>query len=139
MATTERALVTRWRDVVTELGYREAVGPDFALVPVGQQDGAFFVRYTADPPVGRMGFGEEARGRLQISVMRPINNDYQEARLVATGDGRSIVNALVRDGAEVSGEYTVEDTGRVMEIIEPKGANYLEMRVQVAVNFEATL
>ncbi len=139
MATTEAALIERVRGVITDLGYREAIGFDFSRLPSGQEDGAFTVRLTSDLPRGGMGFREEAQSTVLVTVARSLKDDYQAARATSYEDARAVLSALVHDGADTSGEYCVEDTGRSVEIVTPPGASYLEARLRLAVNFEATL
>lgn len=139
MATTEAAVLDRVRDVLTGFDFTEAPGLDFARVPVGAADKAFALRWASLPPRGGMSFREEARGVVTVSVVRLIGEDYEAAQRTLIEDARTIVNAIVRDGDETSGEYTVEDSGRGLDIEAPKGANHLIGRVRVPVNFEAQL
>ncbi len=140
MATTEDAVLDRIRDVlVDELEFVEAPGGDFTRVPAGAQEGAFTVAYRGDQPIGGLGLFEEGRGTVLVSVMRPIREDFAAARRAALQDGRAVINAIVRDGAQVSGEYAVDDAGRSLEIEHPSGANYVVARVGLPLNFEATL
>lgn len=139
MATTEAAVLDRVRDVMTGLAFVEAPGLDFARVPVGSADKAFALRWNSLPPRGGMSFREEARGVVTVSLVRLIGEDYEVAQRTLLEDAREVINAVVRDGDVTSGEYTVEDSGRGLDIEAPKGANHLIGRVRVPVNFEADL
>ncbi len=139
MATTEADLLARIRGVVTDLGYTEAVALDFSRQSVNASDGFVVLKYTGLPPVGGIGFYEEAHGVVEIAVQRPVNQDYQTARQTLLTDGRTLKNALVRDGAVTSGEYAVEDAGCSLDVEAVPTANYLVARLRIPVNFEADL
>jgi hypothetical protein len=140
MATTEDALVDRVRAVLIEtLGFQEAVGRDFSRTAIGATDKRFIVTFAGLPPMGGFAFNEEARGRIVVDVARATNNNSPEATRKLYQDARAVVRAIVRDAAEDSGEYAIEDTDRGVELIAPDGAAYQVVRVTVPVNFEATL
>jgi len=138
MAITEAALLTRLVAVCVAQGYTQAVGRDFSLQPDGNIDGVFVA--TLQPGAGRggMNFTEEARAVLVLEVSRPVNDDADAAELVCMADVRTLKNAIVRDGAQVSGEYTVED-GFAATVEQAPGANYLVSRSRIPLNYEATL
>lgn len=138
MATTEDAIVDRARDVCTGLSFLEATGFDFTKTPVTALNGAFVLRYEGDAPIGGLGFTEEARGTLEVAIVRPIGENYQTARRQLLQDARAVAAGIVRDGSE-SGEYAVEDAGRSIRIEAPVGAQQLIARVRVPLNFEAEL
>lgn len=136
---TEDELIDRIRTVCTDAGYTEAVGADFTRQPTGSiTEGAFTVALTGLSSVGGMNFTEEARATVQIAIVRPWDADYQQARRRALQDGRTLLAAIVRDGAVTSGAYAVED-GRTLTVDTPSGASYLVLRLGVPVNFEAAL
>src|SRR5262245_33292203 len=112
MAFTEAALIERVRGVILSLDFAEAGGFDFSRQPVGAIDRRFLVRYTGEVPIGGVGFYEEARGVLTIQVTRGIETDTQAAQQALNEDVRTILNAIIVDGARVSGEYSVSDEGR---------------------------
>lgn len=136
---TEDELVDRVRDVCIANGYTEAVGADFTRQPTGTiTDGAFTVGLSGTAARGGMNFTEEARATIQVAVVRPLDDDYQQARRQALQDGRTLLEDITRDGAVTSGEYAVED-GRALTVETPRGANYVLLRLSVPVNFEAQL
>ena len=141
MATTEGAIVDRIRDLLASaaVGFHEATGRDFDLTPADQIDQAFVVSYISEAPIGQMGMNEEARGRVQIDLARARNNDEPVAIRAAHDDARTLISALVRDGAVTSGEYAVETAGRTLEIEAPDGAAYVRLRLTLPVSFEATI
>jgi hypothetical protein len=139
MATTEDALVDRVRSVVSGLGYDEAVGFDFARTPTGANAEAFVVTFSGETPRGGTAFSEEATGLIEVALSQPVNNNPQTARRTVLQRLRTVLRAIVQDGAVTSGEYAVDDTGRRMTVEAPRGANFLIGRVRVPVNFEATL
>lgn len=141
MPFTEDALVDRVRRVCDRAGYAEATGFDFSKVPsqAFERQPWFTVGYVGETPTGGLGLTEEARGVLTVSVARLTGSDHQATRRTLFEDGRTLLSAIVRDGAITSGEYAVEDAGRSTEIDAPAGASYLVGRFRVPVNFEATL
>ncbi len=139
MALTEDALVDRVREVCVDLGFVEAVTLDFDRQPEGAADGTFAVRLSGLAPIGRMGFTEEWRGTIQVSILRQMQDDYQECRRSLLQDVRRVRAGIVRDGAETSGEYAVEDPGTTLAIEPVPGGNYLIGRVTVPINAETTL
>jgi hypothetical protein len=140
MAITEDAILDRIRDLLTALQFTEAAGVwDFKLSPTGAIDQAFAVRYVANPPIGGMGYREEARGIVTIQTVRSVNGDLVNARRLAFQDSRTILAGLIEDGHVTSGEYAVEDASRAVEVVQPKGANYLVMTLGTAINFDALL
>lgn len=139
MATSEAAVIGRAKTVLEDLGFTEAPTLDFSKLPAGAHSGRFTLLFRGDTPQGQIGWQEEMRGALLISLTQSIDEDYDAARTAALTAGRQIVNALARDGAETSGEYAVEDTGRAVEIVSAPGAAFLECRLRVPVNFEVTL
>lgn len=140
MATTEDAVLDRIRDVCVAQGYAEAVDGGFARVPEGAAvDGVFVAQLDTDVPRGGMGFHEEARAFITIELARPRQNDYDAARRQALQDGRALLNAIIQDGERTSGEYAIEDVGRAVTILSPKGASVIVVRLRLTINFEAVL
>jgi hypothetical protein len=140
MATTEDVIVDRVRTVLMgTLGFQEAVGRDFSRTPIGATDKRFIVTFAGQPPIGGFAFNEEARGRIVVDIARPTNNNSPEVTRKLYQDARAVVRAIVRDAAEDSGEYAIEDTDRSLELIAPDGSSYQVVRVTLPVNFEATL
>jgi len=136
--TTEDAIVDRVRDVVTALGFTEAVGFDFTRQPAGAHDKAFTVTFAGLAPIGHIGEHEEARAVVTVTVQRSIDNDYQVARRLCWQNARAILNAIVSDGSD-SGIYAVDDGGQTKAVEQPVGAGYLLARLTVPVNFEAAV
>jgi hypothetical protein len=140
MATTEDAVVDRVRAVLAStLGFAEVVGRDLSRLTIGATDKRFLVTYVGMPPKGAFAFNEEARGRIVIDLIRPTNNNSPEATRKLYQDARTVLRAIVRDGAEVSGEYAVDDLDRAVDLVPVDGAAYQVARLSVGVNFEATL
>jgi len=138
MAITEAALLSRLIAVCIAQGYTQAVAGDFTKQPDGNIDGVFIARLQTGATRGGMSFTEEGRAVLVLEVSRPVNDDFDAADLVCLGDVRTLKNAIVRDGAEVSGEYAVDD-GFSATVEHPPGAHYLVSRSRIPLNYEATL
>jgi hypothetical protein len=136
---TEDALLDRVRTVLVAEGFTEAPAQTFDRQPGLAIDAAFAVAYAGTTPKGGTGYTEEARGVVTIQIARLVNNDFAQARRTALQDVRTVLSALVQDGAVTSGEYAVEDAGRAVDIEAPRGASYLLARCRVPVNFETTL
>jgi len=140
MATTEDDLLERVTSVCVDAGhYRQATDNDFAKQPIGSIDGAVTVGLVGLSPTGGMNFTEVCRAMADIGIARLVNEDHHAARKTLLADARTLVAALVRDGAQVSGEYAVDDGGRTVVIEAQPGASYLVARVRVPINFEAEL
>lgn len=139
MATTEAAVLDRIRTVCVDAGLTEAVGVDFLLQPNDIVDDSFTASWAADAPLGGFGFTEEARGVALIGIAKLVNDDLSAAKGAALTTARTVIAAVVRDGAQTSGEYAVDDSGRSITIETPVRSNFLIARVRVPINFEAAL
>lgn len=139
MAITEEALLERLTRLIADAGFTPATGNTFTMTPGTAIEGAFTITLDADRPMGGMNFTEECRATAVIGVARLVNNDELAARARLQADARQLINTIVRDGAEDSGEYAVEDGGRTVAIEAPAGASYLVARVRVPMNYEALI
>jgi hypothetical protein len=139
MAITETALLARLVAVCEALGYTQAVGTDFTRQPNGAVDGRFTVALEGGAPIGGMNFTEEGRATAVVEVAKLINSDGNAVDAELHTAGRALINAVVRDGAQVSGEYAVEDSGRSMTILAAPGAAFKVLRCRIPLNYEATL
>jgi len=139
MATTEAALLARITSVCVSAGYTQAVEQTLAQQPLNAIDGAFVLNLFRDTSQGGMNFTEEARVVASVELARLKNDDIPAAQSTLSTDFRTLLSAIVRDGALTSGEYAVEDAGLTAEVLAPEGASYLVLRARIPCNYEATL
>jgi hypothetical protein len=99
----------------------------------------FRVETSSQPPRGGSAFSEERTDLLTATVGRAINGDYDAARRALLRCSHSLHAAIVRDGAEDSGSYTVPDSGFASRIEADPTASYLTLRLTLPVNYEAQL
>lgn len=99
----------------------------------------FRVETVSQPPVGGTSYTEERTDLLTVTVGRAVNADYDECRRVLTRSAHSLTSAIVRDGAQTSGEYTVPDQGATARIEPDPTQAYLALRLTLPVNYMAQL
>jgi hypothetical protein len=99
----------------------------------------FRVETSSQPPRGGSAFSEERTDLLTVTVGRAINADYDGTRRTLLRTVHSLTAAIVRDGAEDSGSYTVPDAGSASRIEADPTASYLSFRLTLPVNYEAQL
>lgn len=140
MATTLDAITDRIRSLTVGLGYIEAQTPfSFDLMPTGSIDGAIRIIDRNQRVVGGLRYSEERTDQLEIWVARKLNAEPTTAKRTLTRDMHSITAAVVRDGHQVSGEYSVSDDGRTHETRAEQGAEYALLRMVLPVNYETEL
>lgn len=141
MATTLAVLVDRVRSLlVNSLGFTESQTPfNFDLQPEGVIDGSFRVLSRMQRVIGGFRYSEERIDQLQIWVTRGMNAEPNEATRILTQQMQSITSALVHDGHQVSGEYSVPDDGRAHELRADAGAAYAVLQLTVPVCYEVEL
>jgi hypothetical protein len=99
----------------------------------------FRVETVSQPARGGSGFTEERTDLLTVTVGRAINGDYDVCRRGLTRAAHSLTSAIVRDGAEDSGSYTVPDAGTTWRIEPDPTQAYLSLRLTLPVNYEVQL
>lgn len=140
MATTPDVLRNRVRSLVVAapFSYREAVSSDdFSLQGSGSSDAVFRCVVSGGTSIGGFGYTEDRTDVLELEVARHIAADYMATFQTLVGDCNSLLAAIVRDGHQTSGLYTVPDDGRDWAIAAPVGASYLTLRMTVPLNYEA--
>lgn len=144
MATTLDVIVDRVRSIClgAPFRFREAARLDRFEWDPAQQFGdvsPFRVEAVSQPARGGTGFSEERTDLVTVTVGRVVNADYDTARRVLTRTSHSLNAAIVRDGAETSGEYAVADAGFRSNVEADPTRAYLTLRITVPVNYEAQL
>lgn len=140
MATTLDVITDRVRSLTAALGYTESQSPfSFEHVPTGTIDGAFRIVDRHQRVVGGFRYTEERTDQLEIWVARKLNSEPTTAKRTLTRDMHSITAAVVRDGHQVSGEYSLPDDGRTHDVRAEQGAEYALLRMVLSVNFETEL
>lgn len=144
MATTLDVLVDRVRSIcgTYPFEYQESARLDRFEWDPAQSFGdvsLFRVETVSQPPRGGSAFSEERIDLMTVTVGRAINADYARARRELLRASHSLTAAIARDGAEISGLYTVPDAGfRSTVDIDPTAA-YLSLRLTLPVCYEAQL
>ena len=144
MATTLDVIVDRVRSlcVSAPFDYQESARLDrFAFDPaqVFGEVSVFRVDTASQPARGGSNFSEERIDLLTVTVGRAINADYDGARRTLLRASHSLTAAIVRDGAEDSGIYTVPDQGFSSRIEADPTSSLLTLRLTLPVNYEAQL
>lgn len=140
MATTPDVLRNRVRSLCSAapFSYGEAVSSDsFELQGSGSSDAVFRCVVRGGASIGGFGYSEDRTDVCEVEVARHIAADYRATFNTLVGDCNSLVAAIIRDGHQTSGSYTVPDDGRSWEITAPTGASYLTLRLTVPLNYEA--
>lgn len=141
MATTRAALWGRLNSLCASdpfLFLRAQTPFDFTLQPGGLIDGVFRIEVQQESVIGGMGFTEERTDTFDIWLARAQNNAPQDMYEQLLTDVTSLTAAIVRDGAEVSGEYALVDGGGA-EIKHEDGRAYAVARLTLPLNYEGTL
>lgn len=140
MATTPDVLLNRVRSLMVDAPFywREAVSSeDLFWQGSGSSDAVFRAKMDGGSSIGGLAYSEDRTDVLTVEVSRHIAADYHYTTTQLLGDCNSLIAAIIRDGHETSGAYTVPDTGRSWETSAPTGASYLTLRLTVPLNYEA--
>jgi hypothetical protein len=140
VATTIDVLSDRIRSLCASapFAFYEAVSSeDFARQPVGRGDQVYRVTTRGGLVVSGTAYTEERTDYADIEVIRAINAEYATTRRRLQRDANSLTAAIVRDGHQLSGVYTVPDTGRTQDIVGERGASFLTLRLTLPLNYEA--
>lgn len=141
MATTLDTIVDRVRSLCTRppFEFTESARLDRFDWDAAQGFGdvsLFRVETVSQPGRGGSGFSSEQTDLIAVTVGRAILGDYDATRRALLRTSHSLVAAVVRDGAEDSGSYTVPDAGSGSRMeIDPTAA-YLSFRLTLPVNYE---
>jgi hypothetical protein len=113
----------------------------FDQQPTTNVDGVFRIPPpSSQGALGGFDFTEERTDSMQIWVARKPHGDYAAVRRTLLRDMHSLTAAIVRDGAQVSGDYDVPDRGRGHAITpEAKGLEFISLRLTLPINYEAQL
>ncbi len=94
---------------------------------------------SSQKSLGGFGFTEDRTDTMQVWVARRHNNDFAGVRSALLREAHSLTAAVVRDGAQVSGEYAVLDEGRGRAIVSDPGKDYVSLRLTLPVSYESQL
>ena len=91
--------------------------------------------------IGEFGFVEDRVDTMQVWIARKHQQDFPAVRRALLQDMHSLTSAVVRDGAQTSGEYAVLDEGRGHSIGEENlsAQDYVTLRVSWPINYEIQL
>lgn len=143
MPTTVDAIGDRVRSLLvgSPFTFVEAQSPfNFDLQPDGSVDQCFRVTDRgAQQIIGGFQYSETRVDLIEVWVARKFDAEPTTARRLLTRDMHSIAAAIVRDGHEDGGDYSVEDAGRAHEIRVEAGAEFAVLQMRVPVNYESQL
>lgn len=142
MATTLDVIVDRVRSLCLEapFAFVESARLDRFDWDAAQQFGdvsLFRVETVSQPARGGTSYTEERTDLVTVTVGRAVNADYDAARRELTRASHSLTAAIVRDGAQDSGSYTVPDAGFASRLETDPARAYLVLRLTLPVNYEA--
>jgi hypothetical protein len=140
-ALTAGQIVDRVRSVCANeaFGLTEAVSwQDFDLQPESNIDNVYRVPpMTSQRSSGGFGYYEDRDESLQIWLAMKTNGDHQGTARRLSDAVHSLTSAVMRDGTESSGDYAVTDEGRGHAVVVNPGADYLSLRLTLAINYDA--
>lgn len=144
MATTLDAIVDRVRSICVgaPFGWDESARLDRFDFDPAQRMGSgsvFRIETVSQPPRGGTSYAEERTDLVTVTVGRAINGRYDECQRSLLRSAHSLTSAIVRDGHEDSGIYTVADQGQVGRLTADPTAAYLMLPITLPVNYEAQL
>jgi hypothetical protein len=137
---TPDGLRDRVTSVCARLGYLQAQTPfSFELQPSGAVDEVFRIEGEALTVIGGFNYTEERTDLLTIWLARKHHSAPTEMYRRLTQDVSSIRAAVVRDGHQTSGEYSVPDDGWAWTIQRETGNGFAVLQVAMPCNYETTL
>jgi hypothetical protein len=139
---TSDALVNRVRSICagTTFNLRESQSTeDFSFQPSGAHDGVFRVQLRGGSVRSGLNYSEERTDLIDVMVTQAINANYHTATDTARKLANSLTVAIIRDGHETSGDYSVPDQGRAMGIEGREGDAMLTLRLTLPANYETTV
>ena len=132
-------LLERLAGICVARGWTQAVSPfDFDTMPTTAIDGAFRITVTAQQTVPQLNYAEDRFDLFDIWLAKRHVAQAPEAYQVLTADLEALYGAIVRDGDDVTGEYTVT-AGAQVEIGHENGQEFAVGRLQVPLNYEVSL
>ncbi len=140
MATTINAIVTRISDRLIGLSLLPSQTPfSFDMQTAGVVDGSFRILTRAQRVIGGFRYTEERIDQVVIWVAKTFEDDptYATSELMALI--HTITSAIVRDGHEVSGEYSVPDEGRSHDLRADAGSAYAVLQLTIPVCYETAV
>jgi hypothetical protein len=102
-------------------------------------DASFGLESESTQVQGGSHFTEVRVDQLTVSVARLHHSQPDACYQALLADCTSITAAVVRDGAETSGDYDVPDTGRGYAILHETGRAFSILRLTLPVDYEAQL
>lgn len=116
---------------------REPFG--FERQPMGVIDGVFRIESENTGVVGGFNYSEERTDVMRIWVARKQAADPEATYARLQVDARSLRAAVVRDGHQDGGDYSVPDSGDGVRISREAGNEFAVLQFTIPVNYEAGL
>jgi hypothetical protein len=141
-ALTADVIRTRISSLLSRAPFAFTPSPEpfgFDLLPAELVDGSFCLESVAARATGGGNFTETRVDLLHITVARLQESDPEACYQALLVDCSSITAAIVRDGAELGGDYDVLDDGRGATIAHEPGRAFSVLRLTLPVDYEAQL
>lgn len=121
-------------------GFTRAATPfSFELQPSGGINEVFRIESEAGSVIGGFNYIDDRTDLLQIWVARKYDADPERMYQRLVTDATSLRAAVIRDGCQVSGDYSIPDGGLGVSIQREAGKEFAVVRVTVPVNYETTV
>ena len=111
----------------------------FDLQPTGVIDEVFRTEQAASLVIGGFNYTEERTDLVTIWVARKHAGDPDQTYQRLLTDASSLRAAVIRDGCQVSGEYSVPNDGSAVSLQREPGREFAVLRITVPVEYETTV
>jgi len=111
----------------------------FSQTPTGLIDRAFRIEMEEAGVIGGLSYTEDRTDLVHIWVARALASAPQDTYRSLLTDATSLTAAVVRDGAELGGDYDVPDDGRGKTLEHDRTNEFALLRLTLPVNYEAAL
>lgn len=141
-AQTINLIRARVTSLLTRTPFRFTASPEpFTIekLPASLADGSFCLEAEAVEVTGGSHYTETRVDRLRITIARLSQSQPDACYQALLADCSSATAAIVRDGAELGGDYDVLDAGRGATILHDPGKAFSVLRLTLPVDYEAQL
>jgi hypothetical protein len=124
----------------TDFGFTRAQTPfSFELQPSGSIDEVFRIETEANQVIGGFNYSEERTDLMHIWLARKHHADPEVTYDQLLIDATSLRAAIIRDGCQDSGEYSIPAQGAEATIAREPKSEFAVLRLTVPVNYETTV
>lgn len=111
----------------------------FDLQPSGAIDEVFRIETEAGSVIGGFNYSEERTDLMHIWLARKHNAEPEVAYDKLLIDATSLRAAIIRDGCQQSGDYSIPGDGAEASIAREPKSEFAVLRLTVPVNYETTV